>query len=458
MKLKQALLVLMLALCAGAVSAQDKAKCESTFRIFEDNIKAGSVDEAAAMLNGLIKNCPRVSNDLYIEGEKILKQKLETRQSQEAKEALISDLVTLYSEHEKNFPKNTNGSDVKKAILLREYQRATDDEVFKMLDASFKLNRANFTDYNALETYFLLYLKQFEAGNKSITQEQFIEKYGELSSQVLFAKNTIAEKKAALLKKQETSELTPEEKQYITGSNASTSSLNAVSENINILASKHFSCDKFDAYYEKNYEARKGEASWLEALVNILYSNKCYTSAVLQKGALALHAAAPSSQSAFMLGSLSQRANKTKEAISYFEKSAELEAAPDKKADIYYKIASLFRNTDKAEAKKYALKAAETNPKFGRPYIFLAEMYASVSKECSISEFERKAVIWLAIETLKKADIAEPKYKPTVASMMERYTKKIPTKDEISAAKKKKGDKITLGCWINESVTIPKTK
>jgi hypothetical protein len=42
--------------------------------------------------------------------------------------------------------------------------------------------------------------------------------------------------------------------------------------------------------------------------------------------------------------------------------------------------------------------------------------------------------------------------------MVEQYNKRLPSKADMSAAGKKKGDKITYGCWINETVTIPNIK
>lgn len=82
-------------------------------------------------------------------------------------------------------------------------------------------------------------------------------------------------------------------------------------------------------------------------------------------------------------------------------------------------------------------------------------MYSSVSSECDVNAFDRKALLWLAIETVKKAEVAEPKYKATVESLIKSYEKRLPTKSEAKAAGKKKGDQIVYGCWINETVTVP---
>jgi hypothetical protein len=451
MKTKQALL-LFAGLITLTASAQD-FKCSDNFKALEDKVIAKAYDEAGVLLPALRKSCPKYSEKLYTYGEKILKFKAERARKPEDEKLLNEDLATLYTEQEKNFP-GTGGA-AKKAVLLHEQKLADDDEVYKLLDAAFA-NKQGFTDYNAIELYFNLYLKQFEAGNKNITEEQFIQKYSDIAGQAVFAKNQVAEKSNALLKKQKTETLEPEDALFVKDAAATQSSLDAVSENMALQASKHFNCDKLEAFYSGSYEKNKSNASWLQAMVTALYENKCYKSETLYTGAQALHKLKPAFDSAFMLGNLSLRKNARKEAITYFNEAADMQLDTVKKAETYTTIASTYRNADKAEAKKYALKAIEANGKSGKPYLFLSELYLSASKECSLSAFDKKALTWLAIDTAKKAQVAEPRYKTTVAALIEKtYSKSIPTAADVKAAGKKKGDKITYGCWINETITIP---
>ena len=76
------------------------------------------------------------------------------------------------------------------------------------------------------------------------------------------------------------------------------------------------------------------------------------------------------------------------------------------------------------------------------------------AETCGKNDFEKKAVYYLAIETVKKASIAEPRLKPTSDQMAVEYAKKTITTDEIAKAKMN-GKSITFGCWINETITFP---
>ena len=455
MKTKQALLLL----CAGFITLTATAqefKCADSFKALESKVTSQAYDDALAVLPALRKSCPKYSDKLYFYGEAVLIYKSETAQTPEDEKVFNQELANLYTEQEKNFP--ATGGDEKRALLLFNKKMAKDDEVYKILDNAFTAKKEGFTDFSAIELYFNLFLKQYDGGKGAITQEQFIQKYSDIAAQAAYAKGRLSDKIATLTKKQETEELAFDEKIFMKQAKSEQNSLDSVSESIALQAAKYFDCTKLDAYYSAGYEKNKSNIDWLEAMVTALYENKCYKSATLFEGALVLHKNKATYNSAYLLGNLSLRKGDKKAAIDYFNQAVDLQPDMVKKSDTYNTIATAFRNDDKAEAKKYALKAAEANPKSGKPYLFLAELYANAgtSKDCNLSNFDKKALAWLSIATAKKAEAAEPRYKTTVAALVSRnYTKKLPTTAEIKAAGKKKGDTITFGCWVNETITIP---
>jgi hypothetical protein len=467
MKIKQALTLLFAVVTLFAVQAQTKTKakapakvpafkCDHAFQDFEEKITAKEYTNALPLYSVLVKNCPKYNANIYVYGETALKD-LELRSRDEVqKKGYVTELIALYDAWEKNYP--NNGAVVKKAVVLHDKNLAKDDEVYKLLEAAFVASPQNFTDYTAIELYFNLYLKEFEAG-KGITPDQFTQRFGDVVSQIAYTKGAVAVKRAALHKKrEETQNLNAEETAYLLETRTLDKTFDAVTENMFRAASKYFSCEKLEAYYAANYDKNKENAAWLHSMVSVLTLNKCNRSELLYNGALALHTLNPAYNTAFQLGYLSQKRGNATDAISYYEQAVALQPDPVQKSIIYDDIATLYRVTDKGKGKEYALKSAAVNPKSGKPYLFIAGLYASPPKDCKLNDFETKALKLLAIETLKKAEAAEPKYKPTVAALTEEYTKGLPTKKEAKAFKKGKGDVITYGCWINESVTLPKLK
>ncbi|KGO88108.1 hypothetical protein Q765_03385 [Flavobacterium rivuli WB 3.3-2 = DSM 21788] len=455
MKIKQALLLFFAGITALTAHAQT-FKCEAGFKVLEDKIKAKSYDDAVPLLPALIKNCPKYNANLYVYGEEAILNKLQYTRADKDKKTLNESLLSLYDAQEKNFP-NT-GAAVKKAMLLNDKKLGSDADVYKLLNAAFTAAPATFTDYAPLQLYFNQYLKAYETGTTGITQEQFISKFGDVLAQVAAVKTVVTEKRAAINAKLQNETISTEEKQYLSTTAATEKTLDAVATNMTKAASKYLNCEKLEQYYGANFEKNKANAGWLQGMVSVMYLSKCYKSDVLYNGAVALNALKPGYDSANRLGYLSQKRNALPEAIKYYDQAAELQQNPELKANLYNDIVALYRISNKGEAKKYIQKSAAANPKSGKPYLLLASLYTSVSKECNLSDFEAKAVYFLAIEALKKAEAADEKTKATVATLTEEYTKNLPTKKEAKAAKKGKGDVVTFGCWINESVTLPKLK
>lgn len=450
MKLLWIFLISVLSLTA---TAQTAPKCEDSFKVFEGKYLVREFDEAYTLLADLRKRCPKVSENLYGYGEVILKYRIDVATLPEEKKPAVDDLIALYNEQVINYP--ASGADVKKIQLQLDHKLITDAEAYKAFDKTFARNKENFIDYNSLLAYFNLFSAEYKAG-KGISDDQYFEKYGEITSQVLNAQSKLTKAREALLKKQETHQLTDDEKQFVADSEINIEGLKNVDEIIVAQSREYISCDKLNAYYDKNYEAHKADYAWTEAMVNALYGKKCYKSLMLQKGALALDAMKPSKETAFRLGMIALKKGDTNGGVKYFEQAAALENDQVKRSYVYFEIARSLKNSDKATAKKYILKTTELNPKNGEPYLLLAEMYAGVTSkgDCKITDFERKALNFLAIDAAKKAE-ADAKYKTAASAAITRYRKNLPTKDEAKVLKKKKGDVISYGCWINETLTLP---
>lgn len=437
-----------------SATAQVAPKCEDSFKVFEGKYLVKEYDEAYAMLADLRKRCPKVSESLYSYGEAILKYRIEVATLPEEKKPFVDDLVALYNEQGMHYPASDAG--VKKIQLQLDYKLITNAEAYKAFNSAFAKNKEDFIDYNSLLTYYNLFSEEYKAG-KGVSDDQYFEKYGEITSQVLNAQGKLTKEREILIKKQETHQLTDDEKQFIADAEINIEGLKNVDEIIVSQSRDFISCDRLNAYYEKNYEAHKADYVWIEGMVNALYGKKCYKSLLLQKGALVLNEKKPSKESSYRLGMIALKKGDSNGSIKYFEQSAALEDNQAKKANIYFDIAKALKNTDKASAKKYILKTVELNPKAGDAYLLLAEMYAGVTSkgDCKLTDFERKALNYLAIDTAKKAE-ADAKYKKAASAAIARYTKKLPTKDEAKVLGKKKGDVISYGCWINETVTLPK--
>lgn len=447
---------LVSALFAVGLASAQGAKCEPAYKLFKETIFKGDLKQASLQLEDLKKECVAYTEGIYTYGDRVMLYQVEVARTPEDRKKAAEDVLDFYALQQKNFP--AGDARVRKALLLSDNGGATAEELYKMLDEVFTMHPESFTDYRAFELYFKYVQQRYN--DKKDSFDVFLKRYSDISARVSAVREDITQKRQAIQAKEANGEeLVVDEKIFMADTKVSESALDAVADNISKLGSGLFSCEKLEEYYTPLYEKNKEVTSWLQGVANTLKACKCYKSQLLFNASTVLHKQHPTYQSAYDLAYLLQKRGDSKQALLYYAEAAEKQPNAIKKAELYMTVAGLYRNVDKAKAKEYALKAAAVNEKSGRPYLFIAELYTTVTaKDCDLTDFDRKALVWAALNMLKKAEVAEPKFKETVASLEQEYSKNIPTKKEAKAVKKSKGDVITYGCWINESVTLPKLK
>jgi acetylglutamate synthase len=81
-------------------------------------------------------------------------------------------------------------------------------------------------------------------------------------------------------------------------------------------------------------------------------------------------------------------------------------------------------------------------------------MYADSANQCGDSQFNKRAVYWLAADMAKKAGQVDASLKRVAIRTVESYTGRAPSKTDIFT-EGNAGTVIKFDCWINRSVTVP---
>lgn len=362
------------------------------------------------------------SEPILQSGEKILTYKLSTPIDAVEKMGLTAELMDLYAVYDKRFPGNKNSNLVKKAMFFKNDKSVPENDIYNLLDTAFKNDRANFTDAAALQLYFDLYFAKFKSGDKAVSENELFARHDDVSMQLSELAKTTGKR------------------EYETARNG-----------IHALMAPVATCDKLEAYYEKQFESHRGDALWMQKACENLISSKCIKSQVLYKIASEWQSSSPNSLSALYLAKALSFRGKQAEAAKYYAIAADSETNPLQKAEIYYTLA-IGHVTDTPKAIEYLEKALKAKPDFGRAYLLKAEMYASSG--CGNTPFEQKAIYFLAAQTARKAGEVDKTMKKAAESTASAMLAKAPSKAEIKEAKKA-GKTITYGCGINESVTLP---
>jgi len=162
----------------------------------------------------------------------------------------------------------------------------------------------------------------------------------------------------------------------------------------------------------------------------------------------------PSAEAAEKLGIVEYQRKNTAKAMEYFNQAASLHTDNTKKANLYYKIATLYSRSNKIQARSYARKALEVKPSFGKSYLLIASLYGSSINECGNDQFEKRAVYWLAAQYCDKAASVDSTLRGKASGDAAKYRAAAPSKTEIFQSGKG-GQRIAFNCWIGESILVP---
>jgi len=415
-------------------SNAQKFDCPSKMTEYQELFKAKKIAESFDTWTAVSKNCPKENEAVYKDGIEIIQYKIDNAASAEEKEKLVRDVLKLYDQYNMYFPLTTTDFEVNKAMTLVANKIDAKEEIFTLLDRGFTKASNKVDDANAIYTYFSMYCEKFNNGDKSITSNLVLEKYtlvNSLLNQLQAAKPDSNE-----------SEQAKQNSDYKTAQTA-----------INKLIKDLATCENLDAFYTKNYTENQENGDWITSALLSL-SGKCTAKPIFNTLAEKLYAMKVTAQSANFMALANLQQRKFPDAIKFYNESAELQTNPIEKAKIYYTLATGLLANDLPKSKEYLKKALSSDPKMGKAYLFLAQLYSNSANDCGKTDFEKKAVYYLAIQTAQKAGVAEPRLKPTADKAAKDYEAKSLTADEISKAKMN-GKLVTIGCWINETINFP---
>lgn len=208
--------------------------------------------------------------------------------------------------------------------------------------------------------------------------------------------------------------------------------------------------------YEKKFEENKNDIKALKKMLGILNKDSlCRASQMYNDILLILHDAEPSGKVAFFLGMQELQKKNYDNAISFFNQAISLYTTNEEKAQPYYYIATIeSMKGSLSAARSHALDAARCNPKFGKPYILIGDMYRnSYNKYTDGGEgVIAGAVYWAAADKYNKARSVD-------SSVANECARKINSLPAVSGRillenSLQPGDPYHVGGWINENTTV----
>ncbi len=459
MKRFQFLFISFLIIVSYSLNCQESQdECRTKLSLAHEPVKTKDYDKAYTPWVFVKENCPKLSIAIYIDGEKILKHKIKST-SGDAQIGFVKELLDVFEKRIEYFKAKTPIGiyGVKRCQLMYDYRkelRIEDEQLYECFDNAFILDQVNFTHPKSLYTYFSLAVDLYKAEKKPI--EEIFNKYDDVMEKIEEEIKNYSEKLNTLIRKEEKgSILTKKEQQRKSVYQDYLKTYALISKNIDIKVGTIADCENLIPLYKKKFDVYKTDAVWLKRAVARMYQKECTDDPLYEDIVKAYDAVAPSAETKmYIVTILIKNGGSQSEISKYLDEAYNLETEPYKKSKIAYRIGLILKkNKSFAKARNYFRKSLKLNPSNGKPHLAIAAMYDKSAKNCGNSNFDKRAVYWLAAKEARKAK-KDPSLIDTGEKWAQIYESKAPSKSEIHQCACS-GEVIKIGCWINTEVIVP---
>ncbi len=452
-KLYLTMIAVMMSMGLSIAQAQNP-ECMTNLSIYAEHAKVKNYDAAYEPWKMVYDNCPDINKANFSLGERILKHKIKNSSGAD-KDGYIQDLLALFDNSLKYFPTKfpKAGVAIDKTLLMYDNKMASDEQLFNMLDKAFKEDRDNFKNPKALYLYFSSLVNLHNAGKKDL--QSVFDTYDDVTEKAEEENKKQTDILAKIIAKEDAgTALTSKEKRQKKAATVNSESYGKISGSIDSKLGALADCGNLIPLYEKSFESKKGDITWVKRAVGRMFSKECTDDPLFSKMVEVQAGLDPSADVYVYLGTLKSKNGDNKGAIADFNKAVELETDSYRQSNILYKIATIVRKNSKSQARNYAQKAINANSANGKAYLLIANLYASSANACGDTPFNKRAIYWKAAEMARKAGRVDPSLASRANKTASSYAQRAPDKTMIFNADMG-GKTVTFSCWVGGSVKVP---
>lgn len=463
-------LVLMIGL-GGLLKAQDYGQdsisCRENLYIYYEFAKKKQYLEAYDSWQKVMDMCPGSSKNNFIYGPYIVKSKIkEAKKAGDtaAESKFKKMLLAVYDQRNELYPGREADVATRKSLDYFQYFDGENAKAYELFNNALEIGGqeqpAAFYNF-----FFVAAARLFN--EKTFDVEDVFKAYNLVNEGIEYNNNALNTTIAQLIVKRDTNgvELSAQEQKDLAKAERELDRYTKVESNVEKILAPIATCDKLNLIYnEEAFAAHSTDAVWLKRAAKMLQKERkneegeyedCTDNPIFFKIAEALHNMDPSAPSARAMFIMSYRNNDYAKASGFIREAINFEIDPIKRSSDYLKLAAVqIKRGSLAAAKSAALQAANLDRSNGDPYVVLATIYASAAGTCGQNAFEKNAVYWAAIDKLNYAKSIDASVTNKANRLIAAYKKALPDKSIIFQLGKVEGDKYTIGCWINETITV----
>ena len=444
-------IILFLWIVSHGAFAQDQREVNLKYNLFKGDFMAKNYERAFENWLWCFENAPKLTVNIYKLGYKLLEEREKNVTGEDLKK-LHALRKQLYDAHIKHFPKNLPKVYSDYSEFLFEIG---EPEVvyFEILDEAYQIDPAQM-GVKAIGRFFTILTRRNKDKDVVLifrTYDQLMESVGEKMDNYQKKLDEFAKKE----EKQET--LSAKEKRLKKAYEINSRSLGKVEKMLDKIIADLATCDRLIPFYKKVFKGPyKNDPKFLKSAISKMYKKECTDAPLYGQMVEAYVTNFPTPEALVFYAGILLKKGQEDKAKTYFEKAVQQEEEPYKKAKYLFKVAQIMRKKKAfAKARKYAYEALKYKRSMGDAYLLIARMYAKSANSCGKSEFEKRMVYVAAMQKAEMALKVDPVLKNVAKKYVKSYKSSAPSKKDIFTEGVKSGSKHKIGCWIQETVTVP---
>ncbi len=428
--LAAALLVVNVESSAQGRFGKDSAECVNNLNFYPDYLKQGNMEAAYDSWKLAMKYCPpSVSQNMYINGRKILLHRITNHSGSVAeRESVIDSLLALAEARASYFPKNAKKAKegrLSDIMVFYGQNQAKNKFIFEALDAyatEFGPEANHEMIVNAMIKATELY------GAQELKDEDIMTLYSKY--------NDIFEARRAAMPEDTTIDA------------AETMLQNA------FINSGVATCDNLIKVFTPRFEQNKEDMASLKLISSLLNSNECTESELFADVVAQMYKLEPSAGSAYYLYRLFTKQGDKETGLKYLKEAANVATGVDKGTYMYELATINYSNHQFGQAVSMARQAAELNPKYaGKAEMLIGTIWAAVS--CGGNEIDKRAKFWVATDYMQRAKAKDPSLAGECDRNIARYRNYFPTAQDAFMYDLTDGRGYTVSCGgMTASTTV----
>ncbi len=393
----------------------------------KEEINNHNFDSASGYLHKLIEKCPAASENIYVNGTKLYKQRINRAQTLAEKNAYVDSLLWLYDVRLENFGTHrTRGKDYILERKAREYltYKESDREGIR----------------NAFEAAIAAQVEATGKADPEVLAIYFKNLCDDYSNDVVDAMTVVSayDGNAKYFEG-----IAPEQEEFKDQFEKCFAMSGAAS------------CENIEKIFAKKIADAPEDETVIAQAMDLMTRAKCESDFFLSVGEK-YYAMKPSSLTAKLLAEAFQNRKEYEKANQYLREALAKETNDAERENLLVRIGILEVTTnDYRDAVEAFREAQKINPEDGLIYYFLPQCYVFGAKNCN--GFAKDATFWVAYDMLQKAiPLLEgddyPEFAANAKSLAATYRSAFPTTEECFFNELSEGSTYTVNCGFVSGV------